>query len=100
MRLHAVGFADRGKGLMDVGGHRQPRTQRAIQSGQDRDGVYAAACHDLAEALGFHAGEVSWWWSQIALAREYECGQSRDVAEDGAWHNVRDALNKKGQEGS
>ena len=72
----------------------------AIQPGQDRDHIFQAACIDLADELGFSHGEVCFWWSQIAMAREFECGQSRDIAEDGAWHNVRDALSKRGEVGS
>jgi hypothetical protein len=80
-----------------VGGHRQPRANTlGIFPGQDKHGIYQAACIEFADDLGYTHGFVTYWWSQIAMARELVCKQSRDVAEDGALRDVKAALDKRG----
>lgn len=80
---------------MIVGGHRQPRSRPAILAGQDKHGIFEAACIDLADALGWERGVVCHYWSQCALARE-KTGQSRAVAEDAALYDVRAIFDKRG----
>ena len=86
--------------MTEVGGHRQPRTRFAIQRGQDKDGVYLAACTELATSLGWEVGDVCFWWSQIAMAREIENREPRAIAEYLALRNVREALDCRGREAS
>ena len=81
----------------EMGGHRQPRTRRAIPAGLDADHVYEAACIDLADTLGYAHEEVCGFWSQVALAREW-AGQTRAVAEWMALQDVRWALNQQGRQ--
>jgi len=81
-----------------MGGHRQrqQRLEPAIKRGQDPDGKYEAACVEFADGFGWEPGTILYWWSQIALARMH-VGQSQDVAEDGALHNVREAFDQRGR---
>ena len=83
-----------------VGGHRQPRTRFAIQPGQDKEGLYLAACVELAAAINWEAESVCFWWSQIAMAREREGKEPRAVAEYLAMRNVREALDCRGRDAS
>lgn len=82
-----------------MGGHRQRRVRKvpAIQRGQDEHQVYAAACSDLAEALGWDFESVAYFWSQLALAR-MACGEPQGIAEYLALANVTAALDRRGVE--
>jgi hypothetical protein len=63
-----------------------------IWPGQDPHGRYTKLCIAFADEYGWVRGEVCTYWSQIALAREFEGGRPRDVAEDGAWRDIQLAL--------
>jgi hypothetical protein len=82
-----------------MGGHRQRRTRpkRAAPNGLDVDSIYAAACSDLAEALGWDFESVAYFWSQLALVR-MACGEPQEIAEYLALANVTAALDRKGAE--
>lgn len=86
--------------MIDMGGHKQSRTRFAIQPGQDKDGLYMAACIELASSINWEAESVCFWWSQIAMARELENKEPRAVAEFLALRNVREALDCRGREAS
>lgn len=68
-----------------------------IQPGQDKAGKYQQACIEFADEYGFTRGEICFWWSQIAMAREFWGMRSRDVAEDGAWHDIKHVFLKYGE---
>lgn len=82
-----------------MGGHRQRRVRKVpgIQRGQDADSIYAAACSDLAEALGWDFESVAYFWSQLALVR-MACGEPQPVAEYLALVNVTTALDSRGRQ--
>jgi hypothetical protein len=82
---------------IELAGKRQPKVSSPIQEGQDEFHVYEALCIDLADTLGYSDVEVQYYWSQVAIAREKENGEPRDIAEYLAWRNVRDALDRRGR---
>lgn len=85
-----------------MGGHRQRKAklQPAIPRGLDETGLYEAACCEFADQFGFGRGEICYWWGQITMARMKEGKQPQDVAEDGAWYDVRAAFDQRGREPS
>lgn len=63
-----------------------------IWPGQDRAGRYTKKCIAFADDYGWTRGFVCSYWSQIAIAREMEAGQARELAEEMAWVDIQMAL--------
>ena len=69
---------------------------------ESSDDEYRAACCEIADRLGFSAGEVFFFWSQLWMMRVRETQDvfrirlDRSVAKFLALHDVETALNKRG----
>lgn len=69
----------------------KPHNQRAILGiapGMDDDGYFQDQLVKFADDHGFPRGWVCSAWSEIALLRMYYGGQSQEIAEDAAVHDV------------
>jgi len=51
-----------------------------------------SACIELAERAGVDPDELVEWWSECAAVREYDGGQSRQAAEQGALEDMQRLL--------
>lgn len=63
-----------------------------VWPGQDASGRYTKKCIAFADDYGWTRGFVCSEWAQIAMAREYEAGQMRELAEEMAWVDIQTAL--------
>jgi hypothetical protein len=90
--FHGAGKLEAGRCVIAVAG----KTNKPVAL--DRHGLYAKACADLADRLGWERKELFAHWKDLALMREYECRWPRALCEWQALNDLYACVEVRGQE--